>query len=65
MYKTDKWIAVLHYSDNHKVGNLEFWPKEELDEDYNEILVLNEHHWPITEYINEFEFVDSDMIKLK
>lgn len=58
LYKTDKWVAVLHYSDNHKVGNLEFWPKEELDKDYNEKLVLNENDWPITEYINEFEFVD-------
>ncbi len=61
LYKTDKWVAVLHYSDNHRVANLEFWPKEELDKDYNEKLVVDED-WPITEFIDEFEFIDSNTI---
>lgn len=65
LYKTDKWIAVLHYSDNHKVANLEFWSKEELNKDYNEKLVINENDWPITEYINEFEFIDWQTISNK
>ena len=61
LYKTDKWVAVLHYSDNHRVANREFWPKEELDKDYNEKLVVDED-WPITEFIDEFEFIDSNTI---
>ena len=64
LYKTDKWIAVLHYSDNHRVGNLEFWPKEELDKDYNKNLVIDED-WPITNFIDEFEFMDWNTISLK
>ena len=66
LYKTNNWIAVLHDSSNHGVGDLEFWPIEELNEDYNKkLMLISDEDWPITNYIDEFEYKNDQTIVKK
>lgn len=65
LYKAKNFFVALEYSFNHNVGDVKMYDEKWLNEPWNRLGPKDEGEWNLSDYIDEFEYIDETTIKMK
>lgn len=65
LYKAKNFFVALVYSFNHNIGVTRIYNEEWLNETWNELRLKDNEEYNLTDYIDDFKYVDDDTIKVE
>jgi len=65
LYKAKNFFVALVYSFNHNIGVIKIYNEEWLNETWNNLRLKDNDEYNITDYIDDFKYVDDDTIKVE
>ena len=65
LYKAKNFFVVLEYSFSHNVGDVKIYDKKWLNELWNHLRPKDEGEWRLSEYIDDFKYIDETTIKMR
>lgn len=65
LYKAKNFFIALVYSFNHYVGNINIYNEDWLNETWNNLRLKDNKEYNITDFIDDFKYIDDNTIKLE